>query len=350
MAASWLQLEASLSPAALTVLAQSIDPNNTGALVWDTFFPRRDVPSVDLQNITAIENRFVADRREWNARGRRLPLITPEIRPAKIIPVEANFAINEYEMQKLRESAGVNQAAFRAAARVALPDRVIDATRSIYRRIEIDANTAWATGIITQKNPETGSTFAATQLSDATRYLTASPTWDDAGTNAYDALLAFVTAAQAKIGTVIGVRLKLATLNAILTDAPEQSAGVPMQRGNLAARVAGDLGFPFQFSVSDETLDVFTDGGTATTSTAVWPVGYVAAIPAGFAVGYTAFAPVVRAMDLSANTGRMAGIDVNGVTVYYEETNNGRQLDVEVQANPLPILDKQKVYTTNAGV
>src|SRR5688572_28988461 len=101
MAASWLQGEASLSSAALTVLAQSIDPTNQDDLSYPTFFPRRDVPSVDLQSITATENRFVADRREWNARGRRLPILTPTVRPVSIIPVEANFAINEKEMQKL---------------------------------------------------------------------------------------------------------------------------------------------------------------------------------------------------------------------------------------------------------
>src|SRR3954465_10472181 len=108
--ANWLAAEATLSPAALTVLAQSIDPTNTGLLEWDIFFPRRNVPSVDLQSITATENRFVADRREWNARGRRIPLLTPTVKPVSIIPVEANFAINEYEMQKLNEALDGNRA------------------------------------------------------------------------------------------------------------------------------------------------------------------------------------------------------------------------------------------------
>jgi hypothetical protein len=348
--ANWLAVEQNLSPAALTVLAQSIDPTNRDELFWDTFFPRKNVPSVDLQNMTATQNRFVADRREWNARGRRIPILTPVTRPVSIIPIEANFAIDEYQMQKLNEAVQGNQETFRRLARVQLPDRVEDSTRAVYRRIEIDSNYAWSTGTIVQKNPETGATYTATQLSDATRYLTASPAWNDTSINAYDALLAFVTAAQAKIGTVIGVRLKLATLNAILTDAPDLANGVLMTRAQLEDRISADLGFPFRFNLSDIALEVFTDGGTATTTTQVWPAHKVAAIPASGVVGYTAFAPVVRAQDMVAQTGAGAGIDVNGVTVYYDSTNTGRQLDVEIQANALPVLDVNKIYVTDAGV
>jgi hypothetical protein len=348
--ANWLAGEATLTPAALTVLAQSIDPNNQDEMVWQAFFPRRDVPSVDLQSITATENRFVADRREWNARGRRIPILTPVVKPVSIIPVEANFAVDEYEMQKLSEAVGANQEQYRRMAEVRVPDRVRNIVRSVYRRVEMDANTAWATGIITQKNPETGATYTATQLSDATRYLTASPAWSDTSINAYETLLAFVTAAQAKVGRVVGVRLKTATLDVILADAPNLTGDVLMTKQQLPARVAADLGQPFAFSVSDVTYEPFSDGGTATTTTAVWPTGLVAAIPAGGTVGYTAFAPVVRAMEMVDRLGTRPGIDVNGVTVYYDESNTGRGFTVEAQANALPVLDPNKVYVTNAGV
>jgi hypothetical protein len=201
-------------------------------------------------------------------------------------------------MQKLSEAVGTNQEQYRRMAEVRVPDRVRNIVRSVYRRVEMDANTAWATGIITQKNPETGATYTATQLSDATRYLTASPAWSDTSINAYETLLAFVTAAQAKVGRVVGVRLKSATLDVILADAPNLTGDVLMTKQQLPARVAADLGQPFAFSVSDVTYEPFSDGGTATTTTAVWPTGLVAAIPAGGTVGYTAFAPVVRAMEM----------------------------------------------------
>lgn len=350
IAGAWWQTEKTISPVAMTVLAQTIDPTNRDELDWDVFFPRQDVGSVDLQSITATENRFVSDRREWGARGRRIPELTPIVRPVTIIPVEANKAINEYEMQKLSEAAGTNQEIFRRMAGVSIPSRVENCVRANYRRIQLDCYTAWSTGIITQKNPETGVTFAATQLSDATRYVTAGTAWNDASVNAYDLFLAWVVAAQAKIGAVAGARMKLATLNAILADAPDLPGGVLMTRGGLEQRIEADLGFPFRISLHDKTGEVFTDGGTATTTTQYWPVGRVAAIPAGGQIGYTAFAPVRRAQDLVSQVGPAPGIDVNGMTVYYEESNGGRELDIEVQCNPLPILDVGKVYVSNVGV
>lgn len=346
----WLAQERTLSQAALTVQAQSIDPTNTGALVWPAFFPRKDVPSVDLTSIQAVENRFVSDRREWGARGRRIPKITPITRPVSIVPIEANDAIGEYEMQKLKEAAGTNQEIFRRMAKVSISDRVDELTKANYRRLEIDCNTAWALGTITQKNPETGTTFSVTVLSDATRYVTASPAWSDPSISAYDAFLAAATAARANLGSVVGARMKIATYNAILTDAPDMANSVLSTPAGFEARVSADLGFAFRFSISDETLDIFNDGGTATTATAVWTASRVAFIPAGGVIGYSAFAPVVRAMDLVAQVGQGPGIDTNGQTVYYAEANNGRQLDIEVQVNALPVPDPNKIYVVNAGV
>lgn len=350
MAVAWWQTEKTISPVAMTVLAQSIDPTNRDELDWDVFFPRQNVGSVDLQSITATENRFVSDRREWGARGRRIPELTPVVRPVSIIPVEANKAINEYEMQKLSEAAGTNQEIFRRMAEISIPDRVRNCVRANYRRIQVDCFTAWSTGIITQKNPETGTTYAATQLSDATRYLTAATAWNDASVNAYDLFLAWVSAAQVKVGTVVGAITKLAVYNAILTDAPDLGNGVLMTRGQLEQRIEADLGFPFRFVLNDKTGEVFTDGGTATTTTQYWPAGRIAAIPAGGQVGYTAFAPVKRAQDLVSQVGPAPGIDVNGMVVYYEESNGGRELDIEVQCNPLPVLDANKIYSTATGV
>ncbi len=350
MPVAWWQTEKTISPVAMTVMAQSIDPTNRDELDWDVFFPRQNVGSVDLQSITATENRFVADRREWGARGRRIPELTPVVKPVSIIPVESNKAINEYEMQKLSEAAGTNQEQFRRMAGVSIPARVEACVRANYRRIQVDCYTAWATGIITQKNPETGVTYAATQLSDATRYLTAGTAWNDASVNAYDLFLAWVTAAQTKIGTVVGAITKLNVYNAILTDAPDMANGVLMTRGSLEQRIEADLGFPFRFVLNDKTAEVFTDGGTATTTTQYWPAGRIAAIPAGGTIGYTAFAPVRRAQDLVSQVGPAPGIDVNGMTVYYEESNGGRELDVECQCNAIPVLDPNRVYSTATGI
>jgi hypothetical protein len=81
----------------------------------------------------------------------------------------------------------------------------------------------------------------------------------------------------------------------------------------------------------------------------VWPAQHVAAIPAGNAIGSTAFAPVVRAWDLSSQSPD-AGVDVRGITIYHEIKNGGRELTVEGQFNPMPDPNEQKLYVIDAGV
>jgi hypothetical protein len=42
------------------------------------FFPRRDVDSIDLDDVTTIDYRPASDRREWNQRGRLIPVKSSE--------------------------------------------------------------------------------------------------------------------------------------------------------------------------------------------------------------------------------------------------------------------------------
>ena len=85
MARSLIPLIEELSPASLTVVAQTISANNTGRLRWPLFFPRQNVDSVDLREVTTIDYRPVSDRREWNSRGRLIPDITPPVRELAMI-------------------------------------------------------------------------------------------------------------------------------------------------------------------------------------------------------------------------------------------------------------------------
>jgi hypothetical protein len=151
------------------------------------------------------------------------------------------------------------------------------------------------------------------------------------------------------VGPLAGAAMRRATINAILADAPDLAGGATMTRAQLVTRIQDDLGSDFAFFEMEDTVDIFTDGGTATTATKVWTTGKVAAVPAGGVVGKSAFAPVMRAMEL-ANQVPGAGIDVQGVTVYYSESGAGRQLDIEAQANALAIPDEQKVWVIAAGV
>lgn len=348
---NWLATEDALSPAALTVRAQTIPLNDQGKLIWDQFFKRMNVDSVKLQDVSTLDYRPASDRREWNTRGRRIPMKTPPRRTVNIVPVEANDKIDELEMQRISESAGGNADIIRGIIGTSIPDRVDRLVESNYRRLELDAMKAWTTGTIIQRNPENAAqTYTASFGFDAARITTAGTAWNDAGVNAYTLLLAWLTTAEDLVGSVEGVMLRLSTLNAILADAPNLPNSVTMTRSQLADRITQDKGSPFQFFVNENSVDVFDDGGTAHTRTKIWPANVIAAIPTGKQIGSMCFAPVVRAMDLASQVGLDAGIDVRGVAVYYAENNGGRELDIEAQVNAIPVPDEGKIYTTNVGV
>lgn len=346
---SLIPLVEELSPASLTVVAQTISANNTGRLRWPLFFPRQNVDSVDLKEVTTIDFRPVSDRREWNSRGRLIPDITPPIRELAMIPVEGYYKWDEYEMQKLSERANANSEVINQILGRSIPGKVAQIVEANDRRIEVDAFTAWATGTNVAKNPQTGTTHTVSFDFASDRLTTAGTAWDDVGQNAYDLLISFLEDAQDKIGPVVGVVLRTALHRAIHADAPNGPLGTIIPRGRIAEQVSDDLGIPFNFFLFDDTLDVFNDGGTATTSTNVWPAGYIAAVPSGGAVGRTVFAPVRRAMELVQSL-PAAGIDQRGQTVFYEESVMGRDLTVEVQVNPFTIPNEQKLRVENTLV
>ena len=346
---SLIPLVEELSPASLTVVAQTISAQNTGRLRWPIFFPRQNVDSIDLKEVTTIDFRPVSDRREWNSRGRLIPDITPPIRELSLIPVESYYKWDEYEMQKLSERANANSEVINQILGRSIPGKVAQLVEANNRRIEVDAFTAWATGTNVAKNPQTGTTTTVSYGFPSDRLTTAGTAWDDAGQNAYDLLISFLEDAADKIGPVVGVVLRTALHRAIHADAPNGPLGTIIPRGRLAEQVSDDLGIPFNFFLFDDTLDVFNDGGTATTSTNVWPAGYIAAVPSGGVVGRTVFAPVVRAMEIAAASGS-PGIDQRGQTVYYEESVMGRDLTVEVQVNPFTIPNEQKLRVENTLV
>jgi hypothetical protein len=344
-----MALQQELSPVALTVRAQAVSPDDRGNLSYTDFFPNRDVPSVDLKDITSLDRRAAADRREWNAPGRYIPMLTPQQREISMVPIEAYDKIEEKEMQKLMEGAFGNAAIIQQVVGADIPSRVEELARTIYRRLELDSMTAWANGYIRQYNPQRGDYYEASFGFSNTRLTTAITAWDDPGVNAYDEFLAWYHDANDLIGGAEGVLLRRATLLAILEDAPLLPNGVKMTISQLPDRVQQDLGAAFSFVVNENQLDVFNDGGTAVTRTKVWPAQKVAAIPTGRTVGVTANAPVRRAMDL-ANTESAAGINIRGVSVYYFESNDAKELTIQAQKNAMPVPDEQKISVIDAGV
>lgn len=338
-----------LSPAVLTVMAQTMSPNNRGELKWDVFFPREDVDSVDLNEVTTLDFRPTSDRREWNSPGRLIPDKTPDVRNLSIVPVEGYYKWGEYEMQKMNERANANSNAINQILGRSIPGKVTQIVQANYRRIEVDAFTAWGTGIVTAKNPQTGSTHQVSFGFDAARMTTAGTAWDDPGINAYETLIAWLEDAIDAVGPIQGVVLRLSLERAIQADAPPLIGGVTMTRAQLQTRISDDIGYPFTFYRFDDTLEVFTDGGTATSSVNVWPAGRIAAVPQGGRVGRTAFAPVTRAMELVRSLPDK-GIDERGMTVYYDEAQTGKELKVDVQCNPFTIPNEQKLFVENTLV
>lgn len=345
---AWTQSIDELSPAALTQRAQAVSPNDNGRLFWDVFFPRQPVDSVDLRDVTVLNYRPASDRREWNQRGRHIPVKTPDFRNVSIVPIEGNFKWGEYELQKLNERTAGNAALIAQMMQSTVPGRVDAISSANYRRLEIDAFNAWANGEVTQKNPQTGETYTASFGFSGSRYQTAGTAWNDVGLNSYDELLSWLDDAIDAVGAIRGVVSRRNFIKEVLTDAPDLAGGAQMTMAQLEDRISQDLGTAFQFYQMESTVDVFTDGGSATTSAKVWTAEKIAVVPAGTSVGNAAFAPVVRAMDI-ARALPQSKVDVNGMTAFYEEHNNGRELTLEVQVNAMPVPDEQRLFVMDVG-
>lgn len=355
---TWLEEIQEVSSAGLTVQAQAlsideIDPMQQ--LKHPVFAPYDNTDSVKLKNIFETDKRFVADRREWNARGRYIPTVTPELEELELLPIEAYDRIGEEELQKLNERAmGAGEQQFRDLAMVSIPSRVDKLVAANYRRVEMDFAEAWAKGQITVKNPTSGATSQTFSLGFASgRLQTAGTAWDDGATNAYDDLMAWIADGESESGPIIAVLLRRATFNAIQADAPNLidigGVGLKATRSRIEQTIADELGHAFRFIIAEEQVDVFTDGGTAHSRTSVWPAQYVAAVFQNGVIGATYRAPVNRAIELARqNPG--ADIDVRGMTVYYDFENGGRTAVIECQANWLSLPFERNVWTIDAGV
>jgi hypothetical protein len=350
---SWIGDQESLSSAALTVRAQTISLNDDGALLWDTFFPRMNVDSVKFSEITTLDFRPAADRREWNQRGRLIPQLTPPIRELEMVPVEAYFSLGEREMQHLEERTLGNESVFQEIVGVQIPDRTDVLVEALYRRLEAECFEAWTKGTVTAMNPQKGTTQTCTYGYDSNRYDTAATAWNDTGVNAYDELLSFIEDSEDYVGAIAGVMLRRATFAAIQADAPNPISPNPgdirPSLRSVEASIREEMGIDFRFYINEKTVDLFDDGGIAYTNTKIWPAQYVAIVPAGERVGEMKFAPVARAMELARQV-PTAGIDVRGATVYHDEAGAGRELTVEAQINAMPVPNEQAVFVIDAGV
>lgn len=347
---AWIKLLRDLSPVSLTVRAQALPVNDRGRLRWQEFFPRTPVDSVNLADILTIDDRAAADRREWNAPGRLIPLEIPSYRELEMVPIESYFLVDEREMQHLSQQTGGNDARIQDILAVRIPRRVTSLVNADYRRLELDVFRAWALGTIVARNPQDASkTYSASYGIDSSRYQTAGTAWNDGGLNAYNEFIAWAKDAQDAIGPIEGAMMRQTTYDAILADAPELPNGVLMTASQLDDRIRQDLRSEFMIDINENSLDEFADGGIAKTRVKVWTAEKVAAIPAGKRVGYSGFAPVVRAQSLAREVPE-ARVEEDGVTIFYIEENDGKTLKVQGQLNAFPVPNDQDVFVIDVGV
>lgn len=359
----WVGREQALANANYTVLAQAVNPNDDGQLLWDVFFPRRNVPSVKINTLTQlVPKRYVSDRREWNARGRYIPQEFPGSGELEMVPIEDFFKLGEREIQALEERLGgqatppQNNGAleFLREIGIDLESRVLSLVYANYRRIEVDSFNAWANGQVTARNPTTGATYTMSYGLDSTRYQTASPVWTGGtGGTAYTKFVQWLLDGYDRGIQISGAMMRLSTREAIRTSAPNLAlppgSTVPPVLNDVERRIQDETGSDFRFYTNERTVDVFGTAGLATTQTKVWPAQTIAAVPAGESVGYSAFAPVARAGEISRAVPE-ARIDRNGMAVFLESANNGRELTGEAQVNQFPVPDESRIWVMNAGV
>ena len=357
---NWIAAVRELSAAALTVQAQSVDPTLQNALLWDQFFPRRDVDSTEIDVLLEeLEVEYTSDRREWNHRGRPIPMRGPGTKRYEMVPIESYFHLREKEMQDLLNRFNGNRAMMIQQIAPRIPERTLRLVRANYRRIEKDTFDAWSTGVLTRRNPQLG--HALTNFSygiSGTRYPTVGVAWNNAGVNAFNEFIAMIATADKQIGVTQGCVMRQATWNEIQADATTAisvSTAFPvlrLSRAEVEARITQEIRREFIVIIFEDTLTVFNDGGiTNTSEVARWPVGKIGFIPraGGGTIGFNAFAPVLRAWDLTDQAPN-AGIDVRGQTVFHDVEDTGRGLDVQVQVNAMPIPIEERIFVPNVLV
>ena len=337
-----------IDAAEVTVREQAYLEQNPEDLRWTSLMPRANKRSIKIASITNSDFRPVADRREWNSTGRYIPMRDVKVEDLEITPIEAFFRYDERFMQLLMgENANRIDLAIEAA-RAALPARWRELAEACHRRVEIDTFDAARTGIITARDPRTGTVTNLEFIVDAARRQAAGAAWTDE--NAWDNFEAASEDAFDALGGLSGVTITRQLLRMLLRSAPVPVlAGFRQTKENLQSRMEDVLGTPFMFKVDRRQLDVFDGTGNAYTRTPVWNGTEILFHPPGGVVGEVAHAPVFRAQQM-AGIASDTTLDQHGVTCFYEVENGGRSLKIEAQLNATPVPDEAKIYTYDAGV
>jgi hypothetical protein len=349
---NWIEQERTLTNAALTVRVQARATDDQGIILSPAFFPRAEARSVRLADITTLDARPVADRREWNAPGRKIALEVPSFREMEMLPVESYFDMYEQEMQKLIEGTNGNEAVLRQIVGPDIPKRTDGLATANVRRVDLDAFRAWALGSVTVRDPQGATPDRVVSFQFSTdRYVTPTAWTGTPSTGtAWTQFMAETKNARRLIGPLRGAVMRDSTYTALQYTAPLATGQTyPLSRTQLEEIISREYPGPFAIIVFEDTVQEYTDGGLSKTSVNIWPANRVAWIPADGIVGSTYYAPSVTGFQLAgANPGFQ--IDVRGQVVVRTVVNEGKGLIVRCQVNALAVPNEQKVYVVNAGI
>lgn len=338
----------------LTIREQTRLAENPNENRWHALFPRRGVNSIKLSELERpLELRLVADRREWNAKGRMAHLEHGPAREMEITPIEMEYVIGERELTLLRES-GI-EAILRAGV-IRTVDRWATALADyVDNGLEYEAFKGWQTGTIVARDAKTGQTATATLGISPDRYVVED---EDYGTleattpgSAWEQFLLrleeseqFYRTAPAK-----AVRLRRAMLKLLRQSAAQYygvEAGTVFTMQDVLDNLADEGYADFQFIVDERTLDRYTGAGFEHEAVKLVEETKLLFQPASGVIGFTPFAPVVRAYDF---VGDGEGDIVRNIGIFLMEENEGKSLKIQAQANAVPLPDPEAVYVVDAG-
>ncbi len=337
-----------LRPVDRTVSAQAVSPSDNGVLKYPVYFPPVDVKSTRLSEITIDTYRPTASRREWNGPDRLIPLRTPGASDLNMIPIGDYFSLGEEELQRHEEMSGGEEAAILRDLGADIPSRTDGLIEAAYRRVEVDAHTLWAMGKVVQDDPTTGHTVETDFGYDPDRLQDASATpWT--GANFTANLIGWLRDAKAAIGGSLGGVMLSETKRRLALSSYVFPAGITPSYAYIEGQIADAVGVAsFRFVMNDDTLDLPVDGGTQFSNGRVWPINYLAAIPADGKIGRTARAPIAGLGALSRQFPG-AQLNRNGALIAYSRLNDGKGVKVRGQLHHMSIPNGRRVYSINVG-
>jgi|SRR5881394_1176272 len=337
-----------LAPVNLTIREQARLIDNPLDLRWPALFPRVGTNGLKIRDLTKSELRLTAEYRTWNADGRELWDAIGPMSEWEILPLTATKHLDEKRMLELSLPDPTMR---QLVDNGVLADVSMWATRladAVHRRLEAASFNAWLSNQFTVMDPVTGTAITTALGFSGTRYGTAGVAWTG-GTSgtAYGNFVLQVAASRVKLGGDPSVaRMRDATFQVIVSSAPAGPNAIRPTVTNVQDRLA-DQGIRTAIVVDERTYDKSTDGGQATTVTYYVPTGKIGFQPPDGRIGNTFSVAASRG---GAEIMGDKRVNLQDVTVWYQEQNDGKTLKLSGENIAVPMPEEQRIYVYDALV